>query len=93
MRKPLDPQVFIGAPREEMRAELAALNEALPGLDWVEIKERNPGAIKSPPSRPATLPLWGPGATAVASDSMHFRAGPAASRRGSTVCGKTARTE
>jgi hypothetical protein len=36
MRKPLDPQVFTGAPREEMRAELAALNDALPGLDWVE---------------------------------------------------------
>jgi hypothetical protein len=26
-----------------MRAEL---NGALPGLDWVEIKERNPGVIK-----------------------------------------------
>jgi hypothetical protein len=29
VRKPLDPQVFTGAPREQVRAEPAALNDAL----------------------------------------------------------------
>ena len=46
LRKPLDPAAFIGELREEMETELAALNEALPALDWLQIKERkNAGAI------------------------------------------------
>ncbi len=35
LRKPLDPTVFTAGLREEMRSELAALNDALPGLDWL----------------------------------------------------------
>jgi hypothetical protein len=35
LRKPLDPTVFTAGLREEMSSELAALNDALPGLDWL----------------------------------------------------------
>jgi hypothetical protein len=50
LRKPLDPSEFIGQLREEMRAELAALNDTLP-LPWLEIKPRpgNQGAIRLTP--------------------------------------------
>ena len=50
LRKPLDPSEFIGPLQEEMRAELAALNDALP-LPWLEIKPRpgNQGAIRLTP--------------------------------------------
>ncbi|WP_043603445.1 MULTISPECIES: Tn3 family transposase [Protofrankia] len=46
LRKPLDPAVFITSLREEMTEALADLDEALPELDWAEIKERKAGAIK-----------------------------------------------
>ncbi|MDT3441581.1 Tn3 family transposase [Pseudofrankia sp. BMG5.37] len=46
LRKPLDPAVFITSLREEMTEALAGLDEALPGLGWVEIKERKAGAIR-----------------------------------------------
>ncbi|MCW2913836.1 MAG: Tn3 family transposase [Actinomycetia bacterium] len=46
LRKPLDPKDFIAELKAEMRAELEALNTALPKLDWVEIKDRKSGAIK-----------------------------------------------
>jgi hypothetical protein len=43
LRKPLDAEAFTGPLREEMRAELATLEAALP---W-------PGGCRSPPARPA----------------------------------------
>ena len=46
LRKPRDPAVFVRALREEMTEALAGLDAELPGLDWVEIKERKAGAIK-----------------------------------------------
>ena len=46
LRKPLDPTVFTAGLREEMRSELAALNDALPGLDWLQITSRKSGAIR-----------------------------------------------
>ena len=46
LRKPLDPAVFTAGLREEMRTELAALNDALPGLDWLRITDRKSGAIQ-----------------------------------------------
>ena len=50
LRKPLDPSEFIGQLQEEMRAELAALDDALP-LPWLEVKPRpgNQGAIRLTP--------------------------------------------
>ena len=50
LRKPLDPSEFIGQLQEEMRAELAALDGALP-LPWLEVKPRpgNQGAIRLTP--------------------------------------------
>jgi len=46
LRKPLNPKTFTTELREEMHTELAALNNALPRLDWLEIKEgRKIGAI------------------------------------------------
>jgi len=46
LRKPLDPAAFIDDVRDEMRRELAALNDALPDLSWLEIKQRRSGAIR-----------------------------------------------
>lgn len=46
LRKPLDPAAFITGLREEMRAELGALHDALPRLDWLHIAERREGNIK-----------------------------------------------
>lgn len=47
LRKPLDPTAFIDQLREEMRAELAALDAAVPKLAWLEIAERGKnGPIK-----------------------------------------------
>ena len=40
LRKPLDPKAFTGQLREEMAAALAGLNDRLPELDWVDIRER-----------------------------------------------------
>jgi hypothetical protein len=45
LRKPLDPAKFASSLREEMHAELAALNDALPDLDWLQITQRKSGAI------------------------------------------------
>jgi hypothetical protein len=49
LHKPLDPAAFTAQLREEMRTELAALNDALPGLDWLRITARKSGAIKLTP--------------------------------------------
>jgi hypothetical protein len=40
LRKPLDPKAFTGQLREEMEQALASLNDRLPELDWVDIRER-----------------------------------------------------
>jgi Domain of unknown function (DUF4158) len=49
LRKPLDPAAFIAELREEMRAELDVLHDALPRLDWLQIAERREGNIKLTP--------------------------------------------
>jgi TnpA family transposase/integrase len=56
LRKPLDPEAFITGLREEMRAELDAVNEALPRLDWLQIAERREGNIKLTPLDAAPEP-------------------------------------
>jgi TnpA family transposase len=59
LRKPLDPQVFVDELREEMDAELSALNDALggKGLAWLKIAERrNAGAIQLTPLDAAPEP-------------------------------------
>jgi len=43
---PLAARQFTDALKQEMRHELAALNSALPNLDWLEISDRKAGAIK-----------------------------------------------
>jgi len=42
----MDPKAFTTGLREEMRSELAALNDALPGLPWLRITDRKSGAIQ-----------------------------------------------
>ena len=49
LHKPLDPAAFTAQLRNEMRTELAALNDALPKLDWLRITDRKSGAIKLTP--------------------------------------------
>ncbi|MFI7455665.1 hypothetical protein ACIBQX_49985 [Nonomuraea sp. NPDC049714] len=56
LRKPLDPADFIAELKAEMRAELEALDTALPKLDWVTISERKSGAIKLTKIGPADEP-------------------------------------
>lgn len=56
LRKPLDPREFIAEMKAEMRAELEALDTALPKLDWVTISERKSGAIKLTKIGPAEEP-------------------------------------
>lgn len=46
LRKPLDAGAFVASVKERLQGELAALNEALPSLDWLEIAERRTGAIR-----------------------------------------------
>ncbi|MDQ3677996.1 MAG: Tn3 family transposase [Actinomycetota bacterium] len=46
LHKPLDPKAFTAGLREEMRTELRALNDALPGLPWLRITDRKSGAIQ-----------------------------------------------
>ncbi|MFE2424847.1 Tn3 family transposase [Streptomyces hokutonensis] len=46
LRKPLDAGAFIDQLRGEMTGALAELDQAMPGLEWVEIKERASGSIK-----------------------------------------------
>lgn len=43
LRKPLDPAAFVDELRDQMRAELSALNDAFPGLAWLSIAERRSG--------------------------------------------------
>ncbi|WP_146178775.1 hypothetical protein [Nonomuraea fuscirosea] len=59
LRKPLDPRDFTAELKAEMRAELDALDTALPKLDWVAISERKSGAIKLTKIGPADLPQEG----------------------------------
>lgn len=55
--KPLDAAVFVDELRTEMRGEMAALNDALPGLDWLEIRAgRKQGEILLRPYEPAPEP-------------------------------------
>ncbi|MGH3610383.1 MAG: transposase, partial [Pseudonocardiaceae bacterium] len=55
--KPVNPKTFTAELREEMHTELAALHDALPGLDWLQIKEgRKSGAITLTPLEPAPEP-------------------------------------
>ena len=56
LRKPLDPSEFITELREEMRAELDVLHDALPRLDWLQIAERREGNIKLTPLDAAPEP-------------------------------------
>jgi Domain of unknown function (DUF4158)/Tn3 transposase DDE domain len=56
LRKPLDPSAFITELREEMHAELDALHDALPRLDWLQIAERREGNIKLTPLDAAPEP-------------------------------------
>src|SRR5882724_3015246 len=56
LRKPLDPAVFSGMLRAEMTAALQDLNDALPGLDWVDVSERRQGAIRLTPLDAAPEP-------------------------------------
>jgi TnpA family transposase len=50
LRKPLDPAAFVDELCAQMRGELAALDDVLPGLDWLTITERRTGAIKLTPA-------------------------------------------
>lgn len=56
LRKPLDPAEFIDGLKAEMEAELAALDDALPRLGWLEIADRKAGAIKLTPLEAAPEP-------------------------------------
>ncbi len=59
LRKPLDPRRFTGELREELDAELSALNDALggKGVAWLKIAERrNAGAIHLTPLDAAPEP-------------------------------------
>jgi TnpA family transposase len=50
LRKPLDPGAFISELRDELRRELRALDDAVPGLPWLEIAPRSRhGAIRLTP--------------------------------------------
>jgi hypothetical protein len=56
LRKPLDPAEFIDGLRQEMEAELAALDDALPRLPWLDIADRRAGAIRLTPIDAAPEP-------------------------------------
>jgi hypothetical protein len=56
LRKPLDPAEFISGLRAEMTTALAGLNDALPGLDWLDITARPAGAIRLTPLEAAPEP-------------------------------------
>jgi TnpA family transposase len=49
LSQPLDPAAFIDELRGEMQEGLAALNTALPNLEWLEIAARKSGAIRLTP--------------------------------------------
>lgn len=55
--KPLDAEEFVDQVRTEMRTELAALNDAFPSLDWLDIRAgRKQGEIVLSPYEPAPEP-------------------------------------
>lgn len=57
LRKPTNADAFVNEIREEMRAELAALHDALPRLGWLDIKAgRKQGAIVLTPYDAAPEP-------------------------------------
>jgi len=56
LRKPLDPTAFISQVRSEMYAELDALEQALPAVDWLQITDRRSGAITLSPLDAAPEP-------------------------------------
>jgi TnpA family transposase len=57
LRKPLDPQAFIDELQGELRRELQALDDAVPGLPWLEIAPRGRhGAIRLTPLEAAPEP-------------------------------------
>jgi TnpA family transposase len=57
LRKPLDPRAFITELQGELRRELQALDEAVPGLPWLEIAPRGRhGAIRLTPLDAAPEP-------------------------------------
>src|SRR5664279_5189962 len=56
LSKPLDAAAFVDPLREEMRAELAALHDALPAADWLQVADRSAGAIKLAPIEAAPEP-------------------------------------
>jgi hypothetical protein len=56
LRKPLDPSRFIDELKAELRGELAALNDALPRLAWVDIADRPGGAVRLSPLEVAPEP-------------------------------------
>ncbi len=49
LHKPLDAGAFVAQLREDLRGELAALDKAVPDLDWLEIADRKSGAIQMTP--------------------------------------------
>ena len=49
LHQPLDAGAFVTELRDELRGGLAALNDALPDLDWVEIGNRKSGPIRLSP--------------------------------------------
>ncbi|HKS44984.1 MAG TPA: Tn3 family transposase [Amycolatopsis sp.] len=57
LRKPTSADAFVDEVREELRAELAALHDALPRLDWLDVKAgRKQGAIVLTPYDAAPEP-------------------------------------
>jgi TnpA family transposase len=56
LRKPLDPSRFIDELLAEHRRELAALNDALPRLAWLDVADRPGGAIRLSPLDAAPEP-------------------------------------
>jgi len=57
LRKPLDPRAFITDLQDELRRELQALDDAVPGLPWLEIAPRGRhGAIRLTPLDAAPEP-------------------------------------
>src|SRR5664280_1632950 len=56
LSKPLDAAAFVDPLREEMHAELAALYDALPAADWLQVADRPAGAIKLAPIEAAPEP-------------------------------------
>ncbi|MFZ0158952.1 MAG: Tn3 family transposase [Kineosporiaceae bacterium] len=56
LRTPLDPAEFIATLQGEMTAALATLDTDLPGLDWVDVRDRPSGAIRLTPLDAAPEP-------------------------------------